>query len=197
MKNFALLNVTPAFVKPNCAPRASVKAQHVLGASKAFDGSDEKRTEGREAALDQAKRGREQGEAAAVKRSADTERTAGRSLVTGLSSLGFTLPCPPSANKYWRTTKRGKTYVSQKAREYKTAVARLLRGATPTAEAVSVKVHIYRPEKRGDLDNYLKVLFDALSGFLYLDDSQVAHLEAWKLDDKDNPRAEVSVSVTP
>ncbi len=59
---------------------------------------------------------------------------------------------------------------------------------------VSVNVRVYRPARRGDLDNCLKVLLDALKGIAFVDDSQVVHIHARRYEDKANPRAEVTVS---
>lgn len=189
------LNVTAGFVSPNCASRAPIQAPTTALAFEKFSGSGgegggERRSEAEE---HQAKRGREQAEGAAAKRSAGTERAAGRSLVTGLSGVDFVIPYPPSANNYWRTTRQGRTYVTHEARDYKATVSSILQGLPPTDVDLSVRIHVYRPAKRGDLDNCLKVLLDALKGFVFVDDDQVTHLEAWRHDDKHNPRAEVTV----
>jgi len=105
------------------------------------------------------------------------------------------LPYPPSANRYWRNVK-GRMVVSAEARAYRHAVSmRLLMQSMPLLECdVAVSVAVYRPAKRGDLDNTLKVLLDALKGFAYLDDSQVTRLTAERFEDKANPRAEVVVT---
>lgn len=59
---------------------------------------------------------------------------------------------------------------------------------------VRVTIVFYRPRKAGDIDNLLKATLDAISGFGFVDDSQVKHIDA-KLDDTDkaNPRAVVTV----
>lgn len=107
------------------------------------------------------------------------------------------LPYPPTANLYWRVF-RGRPVKSAKARDYQRTVALLAKsqlGTTKPLEGdVSVVVSVYRPRKVGDLDNTLKVLLDALKGVVYVDDSQVAELVATRRDDKDNPRAVVTVS---
>lgn len=113
--------------------------------------------------------------------------------------MRLTLPYPPTANLYWRVF-RGRPVKSEKARHYQNAVRmRWLtsrpRGAPARALAgpVSVEVHAYRPRRRGDLDNALKVLLDALKGIAYVDDSQVVELHARRYDDKANPRVEIEI----
>jgi len=104
----------------------------------------------------------------------------------------YTLPVPPSANRYWRIY-RNRMVVTEEARAYKEEVALLLRGAVPLGGNVSVNLSVFRPAKRGDLDNYNKVLFDALQGFAYSNDSQITEIHSFRKDDKDNPRVEFMV----
>jgi Holliday junction resolvase RusA-like endonuclease len=86
---------------------------------------------------------------------------------------------------------------SPEAREYQRKVALLWRSQMgriePLKGDVSVMLSVYRPAKRGDLDNQIKVMLDALKGYAYVDDSQVVHLEATRFDDKANPRAVVTI----
>jgi len=105
--------------------------------------------------------------------------------------LKVTLPYPPSANAYWRNVK-GRVVVSAEARAYKAKVALLLR-CKPVSGPVALVANMYRPARRGDLDNTLKVLGDALNGLAWVDDSQVVEIHAYRHDDKANPRAEVEV----
>lgn len=191
--DFTKLNLTAAIVSSSCVSRAALPPKTALASEKPFI-EDERPLSGREANRAQAERGREQAEGAAAKRSADTERTAGRILVSALCGGAFTLPYPPSANNYWRTTRNGRTYVTHEARDYKATVAHVLAGSKPLVDDVSVRINLYRPAKRGDLDNCLKVLLDALKGFAFVDDKQVTHLEARRHDDKANPRAELWVT---
>lgn len=89
------------------------------------------------------------------------------------------LPWPPSANRYWRNV-RGRTIVSKEAREYKKTVKQLayiedLGGRIPVLGRLSVSIIAYPPDKRKrDLDNILKVIFDAMefAGY-FLNDSQI------------------------
>lgn len=108
--------------------------------------------------------------------------------------MRLTLPYPPSANRYWRVF-QGMVRPSKDAAAYKNmarwrALAQQLK---PLPGDVVVTVTVYRPQKSGDLDNRLKCLLDALRGVAYEDDNQVAEIHALRLDDKSNPRVEVTV----
>lgn len=104
------------------------------------------------------------------------------------------LPFPPSANRYWRHA-QGRTYKSDDARNYQVAVGWQCQalGIAPHTCPVTVTVRLYRPAKRGDIDNSIKVLLDALNGHCYNDDAQIVELHAYRYDDKANPRVEVDV----
>jgi Holliday junction resolvase RusA-like endonuclease len=58
---------------------------------------------------------------------------------------------------------------------------------------VRVTLHVYRPRRRGELDNIQKVLLDSLTGVVYRDDEQIAELHAYRHEDKQKPRVEVTV----
>jgi crossover junction endodeoxyribonuclease RusA len=105
------------------------------------------------------------------------------------------LPFPPSANRYWRSVQDRGVLLSAEARRYKedAGMVALAAGVRPVDGPVALTVTLYRPAKRGDLDNRIKVLLDALNGIAYRDDSQVVELHAYRLDDKDHPRVEVQV----
>lgn len=106
-----------------------------------------------------------------------------------------TIPYPPSANRYWRMF-RGRMVPSSDAKAYKTGVKLKLMAAgfRPKPGEVSVRVDIYRPAKRGDLDNCLKVLLDSLSGVVWVDDSQIYEIVARRFEGKENPRAELRIA---
>lgn len=50
-----------------------------------------------------------------------------------------------------------------------------------------------RPITRPDIDNYVKLLCDALNGYLFADDSQICHLEAEKVYGQP-PRIEIDIT---
>lgn len=107
----------------------------------------------------------------------------------------LTLPYPPSANRYWRALGRGHVTRSREAKAYLEEVGWLCRSldTQPVAGDVEVEMRVYRPARRRDLDNHLKVALDALQGHLYHDDKQIVRLVAERYDDKANPRLEVTV----
>jgi len=107
------------------------------------------------------------------------------------------LPYPPSANNYWRSiviNGRGRVVVSREAKAFKKAVSAALAGVSPISGPVSLTATFYRPRKRGDLDNLLKVTCDALKGIAYHDDEQIEQITAYRKEDKANPRVELSIA---
>jgi crossover junction endodeoxyribonuclease RusA len=114
-------------------------------------------------------------------------------------SICLTLPYPPSANRYWRSA-RGRVFVSKEAKDFKATVRDIAqeRGLnSPLAGDVIVDMTVYRPAKRGDLDNSIKVTLDSLKGIAFDDDKQVVQIIAERRDDKDDPRVEIVVSDCP
>lgn len=93
--------------------------------------------------------------------------------------MNLTLPYPPSANRYWRVF-RGRAVKSQEARGYQLAVQLKNAGTRPLTVPVRVTLEVHRPAKRGDLDNSIKVLLDALKGIAFVDDSQVCALNVFR-----------------
>jgi len=118
-------------------------------------------------------------------------------MITNWIKQVLTLPFPPSTNRYWRFP-RGLGYplVSREARQYKIEAARLAikQGIKPTDGNLKVRIDVFRPAKRGDLDNMLKVVLDSLKGIAWRDDSQIVFLTAERFEDKENPRLEIEVS---
>lgn len=109
--------------------------------------------------------------------------------------MRLVLPYPPSANVYWRNV-GGRVVKSADARLYALKVAALCRAAkaSPLAGPVMVSVNVFRPIRRGDLDNRIKVTLDVLRGYAFADDEQVVEIHAYRHDDKANPRVEVEVT---
>ncbi len=109
-----------------------------------------------------------------------------------MSEQIFTLPVPPSANRYWRVW-NNRIVVTEEARTYKQELKYLLAQARPISGLVSVNFSVFRPQKRGDLDNYNKIMFDALQGLAYENDNQIVEIHSFRKDDKDNPRVEILI----
>lgn len=108
--------------------------------------------------------------------------------------MKLTLDYPPSGNRYWRHN-RGHIHRSAEADAYIRYVALLCAaaGVQPLDGDVRVQLNFYRPAKRGDLDNGIKVLVDSLQGYGYHNDSQIAELHARRFEDKHAPRVEVEI----
>jgi crossover junction endodeoxyribonuclease RusA len=107
-----------------------------------------------------------------------------------------TIPWPPSVNDYWHHTRSGHTYLSPQAKAFKLGVALKLRAKghrQPLTGPVVVHLWAFRPRRRGDLDNVLKAVLDALKGTAFADDDQVVELHARRCDDALMPRVELEV----
>jgi Holliday junction resolvase RusA-like endonuclease len=109
--------------------------------------------------------------------------------------IRLTLPYPPSTNARLAFYK-GRTLLSSEARAYKLAVKARCNALKlkPLTGDVHLTLDLYRPRKSGDISNRIKTIEDALEGFAYVNDSQVARLTVNRFEDKKNPRCEVSVS---
>ncbi len=109
-------------------------------------------------------------------------------------AIKLILPFPVSANRYWRHD-RGHTHRSTEAIKYIEHVRWLCLEAnlTPLAGNISISFDFFRPAKRGDLDNLLKVTIDSLKGLAYEDDKQIVELYAARHEGKTDPRVEVLI----
>lgn len=89
------------------------------------------------------------------------------------------LPYPPSINHYWRRV-GPRALISREGRRFRKRVLAILaaRGVKPLLGLLAVEVEMYPPDnRRRDIDNCLKSLFDALEhGGAYHDDSQIVQL---------------------
>lgn len=106
----------------------------------------------------------------------------------------LSLPYPPSVNHYYRTF-NGRVVISAAGKAYKDRAGWLARAAQAELLTgdVCLTAHVYRPQKRGDLDNISKCLLDSLNGIAYADDSQIVEMHLYRHDDKLNPRVEVTI----
>ncbi len=119
-----------------------------------------------------------------------------KELIANLQTV--TLPWPPSANRYWRHTVKGGraiTYLTPEGKAYKSAgyIACIRRGVRRIDGPVKITFHLYRPAKRGDIDNYTPLCQDAIRGRAYGDDDQIIEMHTYRHEDKHNPRVEVTV----
>lgn len=108
--------------------------------------------------------------------------------------MKITLPYPPSLNRLYRAV-GNRVLISKDGRNYKNEVQKqvLFQKTSKLTGEIAIEIKVYRPQKRGDLDNTLKALIDSLQGICYENDSQIIEIKAYRFDDKQNPRAEVSI----
>jgi crossover junction endodeoxyribonuclease RusA len=92
----------------------------------------------------------------------------------------LTLPLPPSVNRYWRQSPRG-VYLTQEAKDFRQKVAEIVAereaikfGSSRLFMAVRICM---RDRRKGDVDNRLKGLCDALEhAGVFDDDEQIDEL---------------------
>ena len=109
--------------------------------------------------------------------------------------ITLVLPYPPTVNHMYRRA-RGHLALTPEALAFRHAVRMIaiMQAVTPITGPVAVFLDVYRPRRRGDLDNILKATLDAIqNGVAYRDDDQVEQITAVRYDDKRAPRIEVSV----
>jgi crossover junction endodeoxyribonuclease RusA len=116
--------------------------------------------------------------------------------------MEFELPFPPSANRYWRNV-NGRMVKSAEARAYRdeAGYACLLQmygksRGRPLTGHIKAELDFYFPSERGDLDNRIKVMLDALQGLAFENDSQIREIVARRFKDKDRPRVMVQISAS-
>jgi crossover junction endodeoxyribonuclease RusA len=108
------------------------------------------------------------------------------------------LPFPPSSNRYWRNV-NGRMVKSAVARAYQddAGFAYLTQSKTRghlLKGEIKVVLDFYRPARRGDLDNRIKICLDALQGIAFENDSQIVEIHARRFEDKKRPRVKVCIS---
>lgn len=101
--------------------------------------------------------------------------------------MKLTLPFPPSVNTYWRAPNKGplagRHLISAAGRKYQSdacaaIIEQLRRLPKPSTTPAAVAIILFPPDqRRRDLDNYNKALFDALThAGVWEDDSQVKRM---------------------
>jgi Holliday junction resolvase RusA-like endonuclease len=77
--------------------------------------------------------------------------------------------------------------------DYKWQVKSQYRGK-PILGDIKLEVDLYfGTKRRQDIDNFHKLVYDALSGLVYEDDSQIQEVTTRKFYDKNDPRIEVVI----
>ena len=119
--------------------------------------------------------------------------------------MKLVLPFPPSVNTYWRAPNKGplkdRHLISAKGRAYQSAacvaiVEQLRFLPKPSTAPAAVEIILYPPdERRRDIDNYNKALFDALThAGIWEDDSQVQRMLVEWGPKVHGGRAEISIT---
>lgn len=114
----------------------------------------------------------------------------------------FSLPWPPSNNRYYRHISKGahagRTLLSFDGRDYREAVKAIV-GSRSAQKALQgrlvVRIHAFPPDaRRRDLDNVFKSVLDSLQhANVYKDDSQIDRLVIHRCSKITGGRLEVVV----
>lgn len=90
---------------------------------------------------------------------------------------------PDSVNSHWKKTKMGGMYLSKEGREFRKNVQRYLSISRFRKVTGKLKVYLelhFKDNRRRDIDNYCKGIFDSLNNFLWDDDEQIYELHTVK-----------------
>ncbi len=108
---------------------------------------------------------------------------------------------PPSTNDIYKYRYNGKFimgYMTAKGRQKKEEIQWQMKSQwrDKIIEGnVEIDITFYFPDKRRrDWDNFNKIIHDAGTGIIWLDDSQIQDAHVHKRIDKENPRVELIVS---
>jgi len=105
---------------------------------------------------------------------------------------------PLSVNHLYGRTKTGRTYITKDGVLRKQAYAwetKVQYRGKPLECPVQVDIKLfYSTNRKRDTDNALKTIFDALTGIVLKDDSQIIKHSVEKAIDKANPRVELIIT---
>lgn len=108
---------------------------------------------------------------------------------------------PKSTQHIYRAACRGRfptMYMTAEGKAikdvYKWEAKSQWRGAPLKGDVLVKMVFYFKTKRRRDLDNMNKLIFDALSGIVYDDDSQICELIQKKAYDPANPRIVIEAS---
>lgn len=102
------------------------------------------------------------------------------------------LPWPPSGNHQHGRSKRGKTFLTDRAKSYRCDVGWLAKRIdTFGTRKVGLEIHVFPPDRRArDLDNLVKSASDALMhAGIFKDDSQIDDLHVIRGEVRKGDRA--------
>lgn len=117
--------------------------------------------------------------------------------------LFLELPWAPSVNQHWHRNKSGQVYVAKKSKLFAEEVAiralshrRRIEELDLAHGLLAMKVDLFPPRNRCDIDNTLKNLLDSLTkAGVWTDDVQVAELHVYKHEHDRALPARVEVEV--
>lgn len=110
--------------------------------------------------------------------------------------ISFMVPMtPPSVNHYVKHTRNGRHYVTSEAKGFCLAVGMYSARQSIRGKEYGVRISVYLGAKqKGDLDNFAKVVLDALVKARVIDtDSKITVLHLFKGRDPNCPRTVVDV----
>jgi Holliday junction resolvase RusA-like endonuclease len=104
-------------------------------------------------------------------------------------SIRLSLPLPPSVNHTYLHTRRG-VVLTERVRAYRDSVAWQCRGlVVPASGPLRLSVWL---SGRGDLDNRLKQLQDAIALGIGFNDARIAELHVWRVKGSRGAQIELS-----
>lgn len=108
---------------------------------------------------------------------------------------------PISTNNCYYHAGKGVTFLKPKAKVLKEDYKWQLKSQwkkKPIEGELEIDIKIYFGTKRdGDWDNFHKLSMDAMNSFVWKDDRQIKKATVEKFYDKDNPRLEIRVELSP
>lgn len=115
-----------------------------------------------------------------------------------MKERSFTLLTKPLIANHKHFAFRGRLILTKKWRNTKESmcdeITSLWGNFAPIKGIVTLNLSLYYGDNRKrDIDAYLKMLLDSMTGIVYEDDSQIDELHVFKFKDKENPRTEIIV----
>lgn len=108
----------------------------------------------------------------------------------------LTLTTKPVGVNQRYTISRGRNILSTKYRNAKEALQWEIKSqwqGEPLDDDVTLNIFLYLDSNRSDIDAYIKIVLDALTGTAYKDDKQVTELSVIKMHDPEEPRIVIQV----
>lgn len=117
-------------------------------------------------------------------------------LITAMDEEIITLPFPPSGNRVYRVGWHGRVHLSVEATNWIEDAAWRIKTSCGRSKVLHVYAKTFFPARRGDIDNFNKLLLDAIKTSGIVDDDKWPHIPRLYLDaelDRKNPRIELKI----